>query len=56
MIKKCFIISLFLRLNVIKKIKSRDIKFDKSLKAIYNNKELIIMRLILIYIRKLYKR
>jgi hypothetical protein len=51
-IKRCFAIGLFSRLSVIRKAKSRDTRFDGSLKATYNSKESTITRPMPVYIKQ----
>jgi hypothetical protein len=46
------VVGLFLRLSAIRKAKSRDIRFDGSLKAMYNSKESIITRPTLVYVKQ----
>jgi hypothetical protein len=46
------VIGLFSRLSAIRKAKSRDIRFDRSLKATHNSKELTITRPTPVYIKQ----
>ena len=45
-------VGLFLRLSVIRKAKSRDIRFNGSLKATHNSKESTIIRPTPVYIKQ----
>jgi hypothetical protein len=56
MIKRCFAVGLFLRLSTTRKVKSRDIRYDGSSKAIHNSKESIITRPTPVYIKQPLRR